>query len=128
MDAQGFLYGVTEEGGSADGGILYKLSKTGKLTILHSFMGGTTDGCNVSGNAVHGRGWQLLRNNFLLRCPYSGNSVGSQQDGKEKLLHSFAGGTSDGEYPLAGVIVDAKGMCTALPRPVAPPTSERCTK
>ena len=29
--------------------------------------------------------------------------------GKERLLHSFAGGTSDGEYPLAGVIVDAKG-------------------
>jgi uncharacterized repeat protein (TIGR03803 family) len=27
MDAQGNLYGVTEEGGKADGGILYKLSK-----------------------------------------------------------------------------------------------------
>jgi len=29
--------------------------------------------------------------------------------GKERLLHSFAGGTTDGEYPLAGVIVDAAG-------------------
>jgi uncharacterized repeat protein (TIGR03803 family) len=25
------------------------------------------------------------------------------------VLHSFAGGTSDGEYPLAGVIVDPSG-------------------
>ena len=49
MDAKGNFYGVTEEGGSADGGILYKLSKPGKLTILHSFAGGTTDGCNVLG-------------------------------------------------------------------------------
>ena len=29
--------------------------------------------------------------------------------GKEKVLHSFAGGTADGEYPLAGVIMDASG-------------------
>ena len=49
MDAQGNFYGVTEEGGSADGGILYKLNKTKKLTILHNFTGGTTDGCNVLG-------------------------------------------------------------------------------
>ena len=49
MDHKGTLYGVTEEGGAAKGGILYKLSKAGKLTILHSFMGGTGDGCNALG-------------------------------------------------------------------------------
>src|SRR5579862_6914881 len=49
-DSAGNLYGVTEEGGSANGGILYKLNeKTGMLTILHSFTGGATDGCNVLG-------------------------------------------------------------------------------
>jgi uncharacterized repeat protein (TIGR03803 family) len=31
------------------------------------------------------------------------------KNGKETLLHSFAGGTSDGEYPLAGVVGDASG-------------------
>jgi uncharacterized repeat protein (TIGR03803 family) len=31
------------------------------------------------------------------------------KNGRERVLHSFAGGSSDGEYPLAGVIVDALG-------------------
>ena len=29
--------------------------------------------------------------------------------GTETVLHNFAGGSSDGEYPVAGVILDAKG-------------------
>jgi uncharacterized repeat protein (TIGR03803 family) len=32
-----------------------------------------------------------------------------RKTGNERSLHSFAGGTTDGEYPLAGVIVDAVG-------------------
>jgi uncharacterized repeat protein (TIGR03803 family) len=108
-DAEGNLYGVTEEGGSADGGILYKLSKTGKLTILHSFTGGTTDGCNVLGTP-----FRDAAGNFYGTTSSCGtNKLGTvwkvNKYGKEKVLHSFAGGTSDGEYPLAGVIMDADG-------------------
>lgn len=44
MDAKGNLYGVTEEGGASNYGTVYKLSKTGTLTLLHSFVG--TDGDN----------------------------------------------------------------------------------
>ncbi|HEX4077303.1 MAG TPA: choice-of-anchor tandem repeat GloVer-containing protein [Rhizomicrobium sp.] len=109
MDKKGTLYGVTEEGGAADGGILYKFSKTGKLTILHSFMGGTTDGCDVLGTPfIDGAG------NFYGTTSSCGtSSLGTvwtvSANGTETVLHSFAGGTSDGEYPLAGVIVDASG-------------------
>ena len=31
------------------------------------------------------------------------------QKGKETVLHNFAGGSSDGAEPVAGVIMDAKG-------------------
>jgi uncharacterized repeat protein (TIGR03803 family) len=31
------------------------------------------------------------------------------KSGKETVLHNFAGGSSDGEYPLAGVIEDTSG-------------------
>jgi uncharacterized repeat protein (TIGR03803 family) len=109
MDAQGILYGVTQEGGSADSGILYKLSKTGKLTILHSFTGGTTDGCNVLGAPV----MDAAGNFYGTTSSCGTNKLGTvwkvSKSGKEKVLHSFAGGTSDGEYPLAGVVVDAAG-------------------
>jgi uncharacterized repeat protein (TIGR03803 family) len=109
MDSRGTLYGVTEEGGAANGGILYKLSKAGKLTILHSFMGGATDGCNVLGTPfIDGNG------NFYGTTSSCGtSSLGTvwtvSADGNETVLHSFAGGITDGEYPLAGVIVDASG-------------------
>jgi uncharacterized repeat protein (TIGR03803 family) len=109
MDAQGNFYGATEEGGSADGGILYKLSKTRKLTILYSFKGGTTDGCNVLGTP-----FMDVEGNFYGATSSCGaHTLGTvwevKKGGKERLLHSFAGGTSDGEYPLAGVIKDSAG-------------------
>jgi uncharacterized repeat protein (TIGR03803 family) len=49
---------------------------------------GTTSSC---GTSKLGTVWKLNKN------------------GRERVLHSFAGGSSDGEYPLAGVIVDALG-------------------
>jgi uncharacterized repeat protein (TIGR03803 family) len=109
MDAQGALYSVTQEGGSAGGGILYKLSKTGKLTILHSFMGGTTDGCNVLGKPFMDAAGNFYGTTSSCGTHTLGTVWEVSKTGKERLLHSFAGGTSDGEYPLAGVIVDAKG-------------------
>jgi uncharacterized repeat protein (TIGR03803 family) len=108
-DAQGNLYGVTEEGGSADGGILYKLSKTGKLTILHSFTGGTTDGCNVLGTPFRDAAGNFYGTTSSCGTDNLGTVWKVNKYGKEKVLHSFAGGTSDGEYPLAGVIMDAEG-------------------
>jgi uncharacterized repeat protein (TIGR03803 family) len=109
MDAQGNLYGVTEEGGKADGGILYKLSKTGKLTILHSFSGGTTDGCNVLGTPFMDAAGNFYGTTSSCGTHMLGTVWEVRKTGKERLLHSFAGGTTDGEYPLAGVIVDAAG-------------------
>jgi uncharacterized repeat protein (TIGR03803 family) len=108
-DAQGNLYGVTEEGGAADGGILYKLSTSGKLTILHSFKGGTTDGCNVLGTPFMDAAGNFYGTTSSCGAHTLGTVWKVSASGKEKVLHSFAGGTTDGEYPLAGVIVDAKG-------------------
>ena len=109
MNTKGTLYGVTEEGGAANGGILYKLSKTGKLTILHSFMGGTTDGCNVLGIPFMDGNGNFYGTTSSCGASDLGTVWTVSASGSETVLHSFAGGTSDGEYPLAGVIVDAGG-------------------
>jgi len=109
MDAQGTIYGVTEEGGTADGGIVYKLSKSGKLTVLHSFTGGTTDGCNVLGIPFMDKTGNIYGTTSSCGTSKLGTVWKLNKNGRERVLHSFAGGSSDGEYPLAGVIVDAVG-------------------
>ena len=43
-DAAGNLYGTTAGGGAFGMGTVFKLNTAGKLTVLHSFTGGATDG------------------------------------------------------------------------------------
>jgi uncharacterized repeat protein (TIGR03803 family) len=109
MDALGTLYGVTEEGGKANGGIVYKMTKTGKLTVLHSFLGGTTDGCNVLGAPFMDKDGNIYGTTSSCGTNQLGTVWKLGKNGKETVLHSFAGGTADGEYPLSGVIMDAEG-------------------
>jgi len=109
MDAEGNLYGVTEEGGSAQGGVVYKLSKSHKFTILHSFAGGTNDGCNVLGKPFRDKYGSIYGTTSSCGTSSLGTVWKLTKNGEETLLHSFAGGTSDGEYPLAGVIEDTNG-------------------
>ena len=109
MDAQGTLYGVTEEGGAANGGIVYKLTQSNRFTILHSFMGGTTDGCNVLGTPFMDKAGTIYGTTSSCGTSSLGTVWKLLKNGKESVLHSFAGGTTDGEYPLAGVLVDAAG-------------------
>ena len=108
MDANGNLFSVTSHGGTANEGVLYKLSPKGKLTVLHSFTAGTADGCypygtpavDAHGNMYGGTGG----------CGTSNLGVvwKVSKNGAEAILHNFAG-ASDGQSPLAGVILDAAG-------------------
>lgn len=43
-DRKGDLYGMTWEGGSAGGGIVFKVAQDGTETVLHTFTGTTNDG------------------------------------------------------------------------------------
>jgi uncharacterized repeat protein (TIGR03803 family) len=45
MDAKGFLYGTTANGGLTNNGVVYKITQKGKLTVLYPFAGGD-DGAN----------------------------------------------------------------------------------
>jgi uncharacterized repeat protein (TIGR03803 family) len=107
-DTAGNLYGTAMTGGARNNGTVYKLDTADKLTVLHSFQGGTKDG-NSPGTPV------LLDG--------SGNLYGTTQHGgasdrgvvykvdgtgQETLLYSFTGGT-DGAQPMAGLTIDAAG-------------------
>jgi uncharacterized repeat protein (TIGR03803 family) len=108
-DGQGSLYGVTQAGGSTDHGVVYKLTHTGKFTVLYSFAGGTADGCNVLGIPFLDKSGNIYGTNSSCGAFGFGTVWKLTSTGTETVLHSFAGGTADGEYPLAGVVEDANG-------------------
>jgi uncharacterized repeat protein (TIGR03803 family) len=109
MDSKGVLYGVTEEGGAINLGTVYKLTKSGKLTVLHSFNGGTTDGCDVFGTPAMDKGGNLYGTANACGSSGAGMVWKVTPKGTETVLHNFASGASDGSEPVAGVILDAKG-------------------
>jgi len=108
-DTAGNLYGVTRSGGTYDDGTAYKLSKTGTLTVLYNFAGGTMDGCYPYGTPAMDKNGNLYSTTW--ECGPSGYGIVWKLSKKhtETVLHSFAGYPSDGESPYAGVIMDAKG-------------------
>ena len=109
MDTKGSLYGVTWLGGASNNGAVYKLSKRGTLTLLHSFAGGTADGCFSYGTPAMDKLGNLYGTTQQCGASNYGIVYKLSKSGKETQLHNFASGATDGAYPLAGVILDAKG-------------------
>jgi len=107
-DKAGNLYGTTEFGGTSGQGVVYKLGKNG-FKVLHSFAGGTTDGCFPFGSVAMDKNGNLYSTTY--QCGVSGKGVvwKLSRKGKLTVLHSFAGAPNDGDTPEAGVKMDAKG-------------------
>jgi len=107
MDKKGNLYGVTLGGGRKDQGALYKLSKNGALTVLHSFAGGKKDGCQPQGTVAIEKDSDFY--GIANACGASNYGVVWKVSKKHvSILHNFSGQT-DGSYPDSGVVLDAKG-------------------
>lgn len=112
-DKSGNLFGVTYGGGSnacPNGcGVLYKLGTNGKLTVLHRFAGGIKDGCWPYGTVAMDEAGNLYGTTWSCGAPGNGIVWRVSTGGKETILHSFAGGASDGCEPYAGVVRDSHG-------------------
>jgi uncharacterized repeat protein (TIGR03803 family) len=109
MDKSGTVYGVAEQGGASNQGVVYKLSKSGKFTILHSFAGGTNDGCNIFGDPAMDSAGNIYGTANSCGTGHVGIVWKVSPKGEETVLHQFAGSATDGAEPVAGVIMDAKG-------------------
>jgi uncharacterized repeat protein (TIGR03803 family) len=111
-DAKGNLYG-TASSGARHCGVVFKLSRTGKETILHRFTGGA-DGANPTAGVIQDAQGNLYGTTIAgggTGCgATSGHGVVYRVDptGKETVLYAFTGG-ADGASPFAGVIQDAQG-------------------
>jgi len=110
QDAAGNLYGSTVLGGSGGCsgygcGVLFKLSKTGKYTVLYTFTGGA-DGADPGGTLVRDTTGNLYGVTGTGADGW-GTVFKLHKTGKLSVLHTFTGG-SDGAGPN-WVIRDAAG-------------------
>jgi uncharacterized repeat protein (TIGR03803 family) len=110
QDASGDLYGTTQYGGEGCDfkgcGTVFKLSPSGQITTLHSFIRFDGDGplggitVDSSGN-VYGTTWLggLYGYGTVFKIDASGHG---------EILHHFSGGT-DGANPMGSVVLDSAG-------------------
>jgi uncharacterized repeat protein (TIGR03803 family) len=115
-DPAGNFYGTTMAGGAYNLGTVFKLDKTGKETVLYTFIGGT-DGAlpiagltrNAAGNLY---GTTLYGGATGTECQLPGQPTGCgvvfklDATGKETVLYTFIGGT-DGAVPAERLRWDA---------------------
>jgi uncharacterized repeat protein (TIGR03803 family) len=118
IDAQGNLYGTTQNGGgsgctqSLGCGTVFKISTSGQETVLYRFVG-STDGSGPQGDLF------LDRTGNLYGTTAGGGGSGCQgsgcgtvfkieKNGLETVLYRFAGG-NDGSTPVAGLVADSAG-------------------
>jgi uncharacterized repeat protein (TIGR03803 family) len=110
--ANGDLYGTTFTGGTKNQGTVFKITSTGQLTTLHSFVGVPTDGAypeaplvqyggNLYGTTSEGGTTSIDGYNYS-----TGTIFEVAPSGKLTLLHSFCSQTNcaDGSGPEAGLV------------------------
>jgi len=118
-DSLGNLYGAAGCGTSSQG-VIFKLTRpvapatAWTESVLYAFTGGS-DGATPNGGLIWDSAGNLYGTTgaggtsgkgtvFELSPPAAGLT-----DWTETVLHSFEGGTTDGENPLAGVVFDKSG-------------------
>jgi uncharacterized repeat protein (TIGR03803 family) len=128
MDSNGNLYGITQNGGVVTGncslgcGTVYELTRNGNSwtqTVLYSFTGENGDGNNPwsltidsAGNLFGVTTWGGASNTSVCgpeTCGTVFELTPSASGWTEKVIYSFQGGPSDGNFPFSNIVVDAKG-------------------
>ena len=112
VDKAGNIYGATSEGGDAEAcpgfgcGVIFKISKKGKETIVHTFLG--PDGAAPSGGVVLDAAGNLYGTTWAGGAHDNGSIFKLDTTGKFTTLYSFTGGT-DGGLPFSSLTQDKAG-------------------
>jgi uncharacterized repeat protein (TIGR03803 family) len=106
-DSSGNLYGVTQSGGPANAGTVYKVDPSGNETLLHSFNFTGKDGSiPVAGLVIDSAG-NLYGTTDGGGPQNFGTVFKIDPSGKETVLHNFT--AADGQHPEAGLLLDSAG-------------------
>ena len=122
-DSHGNFYGVSASGGApacflnSGCGAIYKVDPTGKVTTIYKFLGPPNDGAWPESLILDSKGNLYGTTQYGGNGPCTagapGNGCGTvfklTPDGKETILHSFAGPPDDGQSPNEPLTFDSKG-------------------
>jgi uncharacterized repeat protein (TIGR03803 family) len=117
-DDAGNFYGTTAEGGANNEGTVFKVDSAGHETVLYSFCSSNcTDGALPFSNLIEDTAGNFYGTTYFGGTGNGGGGGGTVfkvgSTGEETVLYSFCseGGDycTDGEFPHAGLIEDAKG-------------------
>lgn len=108
VDVDGTLYGTTWAGGSRhcgrEGcGTVFAVTPSGKERVVYIFQAGPADGAFPDAPVVD-VGGTLYGTTEEGGADSSGTVFAITASGTETILHSFAGTTTDGRYPVAGLL------------------------
>ena len=108
QDATGNYYGTTSGGGAYGYGAVFKVTKSGKVRLVYSFTGNSSDGTVPYGSLIHDRSGNLYGTTSAGGTHGSGTVFKLNGTGKETVLYSFKG-RRDGGVPLAALFRDPAG-------------------
>jgi len=113
-DSKGNLYGTTTNGGVNTGvcapfgcGTVFKVDRTGKETVLHSFAGGN-DGLLPAASLVGDVAGNLYGSTYFGGNNFAGIIFKLDSAGTETVLYTFSGG-ADGKNPEGPLVRDGGG-------------------
>ncbi|MCM2551111.1 choice-of-anchor tandem repeat GloVer-containing protein [Burkholderia glumae] len=104
----GNLYGTTRAGGKENRGTLYRLSRSGEFTVLHSFAVFDDDGQNPGTGVVQGKDGSLYGTTAVGGQNGSGTIFRFSPSGKYTIVYSFPPASSIGVGP-SSVVVGSDG-------------------
>jgi len=107
-DRFGNLYGTTSFGGDSDLGTVFKIDPNGRESVLLSFAG-SPDGRNPYAGLVMDAAGNLYGTTEFGGTSDLGTIFQIDTIGRQRVLHSFTGESTDGSDPKAGLIVDSAG-------------------
>ncbi|MGA8475583.1 MAG: choice-of-anchor tandem repeat GloVer-containing protein [Candidatus Cybelea sp.] len=108
VNVNGTLYGTTIQGGANCGGTggcgtVFKITASGKETVLHSFGLGSGDGAYPAADLINVNG-TLYGTTDQGGANARGTVFSITTSGTETVLYSFKGGSGDGAYPVARLL------------------------
>jgi uncharacterized repeat protein (TIGR03803 family) len=113
FDHKGNLYGTTLYGGAANYGTVFKVTPSGKETVLYSFCkhSNCADGADPRAVLVFDQLGNLYGTTSIGGAHDNGTVFKLTPSGKESVLYSFCAQVfcPDGASPYAGVVLDTKG-------------------
>jgi len=109
--SDGYFYGTTQLGGTgcnSNGcGTVFRVTKSGSVSVLYRFIGGRNDGAEPAAGLVEGTDGNLYGSTFEAGAQNTGTLYQVTTTGAEKLLYSFP--ERVGQHPSASLLQHTNG-------------------